>query len=247
MRVRKGGIEAEGPKRGSKIGNETDSEHSDNEEHDGEEGTASGTERRESKGGNVNSKRGVGKAQRAQNQDDEDDDEDENEEDMDDEDEEDEKPAKKNRAGGRVAKRRDEDDDTMSQKDLAKMVATTVVATLQGLGIIEANDEDERPVRKSRRQDDDDEGLEKFTRAPRRPALFAVEKGGDTEELGKSSSGNRIVRDDGDPLELALAKRVAQPIVTNAGKMDVASTLIKHIHGQRPMRTVTADGMTLKS
>lgn len=239
MRVRKGGIETEGRKRGSTIGQETDSEHSDNEEHDGEEGTASGTERRESKGGNVNSKRGVGKAQQGrQNDDDEDDDEDD-EDDMDDE--EDEKPAKKVAKGNRVSKRRDEDDD-MTSADLAKMVASTVVATLQGLGIIEPN---EQPVRKSRRRDEDD-GDEDLAKFARRPALFAVDKNGDTEELNKGE-GTRQVRDTGDPLELALQKRVAQPIVQNNGKMDVASTLIKHIHGSRPMKTVTADGMSLKN
>jgi hypothetical protein len=243
MRVRKGGIESEGPKRGSKIGNEDDSEHSANEEHDAEDGTADDSERRESKGGNVKPGRQVKKASKPKDEDD--DDMDDDDEDDEDEDDEEEKPVKKAK---RVAKRRDvedEDDDSMSQADLAKMVATTVVATLQGLGIIEANEANEAPVRKRRRDEDDDSDLEKYTRSPRRPALFAVEKGGDTQELGKADGGGSR-QNDGDPLELALTKRVAQPIQGNNGKMDVASTLIKHIHSQQPMRQITADGFTVR-
>lgn len=239
MRVRKGGIKSEGPKRGAKIASQIDSEHSDNEEADAEDGTTADRDERESKGGSVKSKRGVGKAQTNQN---DDDDEDEDEEDMD-EDEDDAPPAKKVRKGGRVAKRRDEEeDDTMTSADLAKMVASTVVATLQGLGILESN----APVKKNRRDNDEDEG-EELTKFSRRPAMFAVDRDGDTERLDKADRDQRAQRDDRDPLELALIKRVAEPITQNNGKMDVASTLIKHIHGQKPMRTVTADGMSLKS
>lgn len=225
--LKKGGIETEGPKRGSTVGSDKDTEHSSNEERDPEEGTMDGSagEDNPKSGRREKTRRGVGKAAKPGDDDDGPGDGDGEDDGADDDD----GPPPKVKGKKAAAKAEDatEGEDAMTKAELMELVAGTVVATLQGLGVVQKAEGGDKGG---------DESLAAAAAPRRRPALFAVGKADDGQQLGGQAQG-------GDPLDVALSKSLSRPILKNDGTIDQPSSLIKLIHGRPPQQRVTAESL----